>query len=78
MWAGQGWTVKLEKWEHLLLFPAAYVVAHHTKGLFINHVDRNLDFYDPPLPPLWTILLNRAYVVIWTISKPPSHTATES
>ena len=32
MWAGQGWTVKLEKWEHLLLFPAAYVVAHHTKA----------------------------------------------
>ena len=23
-------------------------------------------------PPLWTILLNRAYVVIWTFGKPPS------
>ena len=29
------------------------------------HVDRNLDFFDPP-PPLWTILLIRVYVVIWT------------
>ena len=37
----------------------------------INHVDRILDFFDPP-PPLWTILLNRAYVVIWTFGKPPS------
>ena len=24
------------------------------------------------LPPLWTILLNNAYVVIWTFGKPPS------
>ena len=30
-----------------------------------------MDFFDPP-PPLWTILLNRAYVVIWTFGKPPS------
>ena len=28
-------------------------------------------FFDP-LPPLWTILLNRAYVLIWTFGKPPS------
>ena len=34
----------------------------HIKGSFINHVDRNLDFFDPPSP-----LFNRAYVVIWTI-----------
>ena len=34
-------------------------------------MDRNLDFFDPP-PPLWAILLNRAYVVIWSFGKPPS------
>ena len=27
-------------------------------------------FLTPP-PPLWTILLNKAYVVIWTFGKPP-------
>ena len=32
-------------------------------------MDRNLDFLTP-LPPLWTILLNEAYVVIWTFGKP--------
>ena len=32
-------------------------------------------FWPPPLSPLWTILLNKAYVVIWTLSKhpPPFH-----
>ena len=35
----------------------------------MNHVDRNLDFFDPPL---WTILFNKAYVVKWTFGKPPS------
>ena len=37
----------------------------------MNHVGRFLDIYDPP-PPLWTILLNKAYVEIWTFDKPPS------
>ena len=37
---------------------------------FINHVDRFLDIFDPP-PPLWTILLNKAYVVTWTFGKLP-------
>ena len=40
-------------------------------GLFINHVDRFLDILDPP-PTLWTILLNKAYVVIWKFGKTPS------
>ena len=48
-----------------------YQVSLYSKGSFINHVDRNLDFLTP-LPPLWTILLNRAYVVIWTFGKPLS------
>ena len=39
-------------------------------GSFIHHVDRNLDFFDPP-PPLWTILLSKAYVVIRIFGKPP-------
>ena len=33
-------------------------------------MDRFLDFFEPP-PPLWTILLNKAYVVIWTFGIPP-------
>ena len=48
----------------------AEILIH--KGSFINHVDRNLDFFDPT-PPLWTILLNRAYLAIYTyIWLPPS------
>ena len=39
------------------------------KGSFINHVDRNLDIFDSP-PPLWSILLIKAYVVTWTFGKP--------
>ena len=39
-------------------------------GSFIDYVDRNLDFLTPS-PPLWTILLNKAYVVIWTFGNPP-------
>ena len=41
------------------------------KGSSINHVDRFLNIFDPP-PPSWTILLNKAYVVIWTFGKLPS------
>ena len=33
-------------------------------------MDRFLEIFDP-LPPLWTILLNKAYVVIWTFGIPP-------
>ena len=33
-------------------------------------MNRNLYYFDP-LPPLWTILLYKAYVVIWTFGKPP-------
>ena len=38
----------------------------------MNHVDRQFDIFDPS--PLWTVLLNKAYVVIWTVGKPPSPT----
>ena len=40
-------------------------------GPSINHVDNFLDIFNPP-PPLWTILLNKSYVVIWTFGKLPS------
>ena len=33
-------------------------------------MDRCLDIFDP-LPPLWTISLNKAYVVTWTFGKLP-------
>ena len=42
-------------------------------GSYINHVDRFLEILDlPPSPLLWTMLLNRTYVVIWTFGKPPA------
>ena len=33
-------------------------------------MDKFLDIFDPP-PPLWTISLNKAYVVTWTFGKLP-------
>ena len=36
----------------------------------INHVDSFLNIFNP-LPPLRAILLNKAYVFIWTFGKPP-------
>ena len=47
-----------------------YMQTFRNRGSFIKHVDRNFDFLDPA-PPLWTILLYNAYVVIWTFGKPP-------
>ena len=41
------------------------------KGPSINHVNSFLDIFDPP-PPLTTILLNKAFVVIWIFGKPPT------
>ena len=36
----------------------------------VHIVDRFLNIFDPP-PPLWTTLLNNAYVVTWTFGKLP-------
>ena len=41
------------------------------KGSFINHEDRFLDTYYPLPAPLWTILLSKPYVVMWTFRRPP-------
>ena len=41
-----------------------------TRGTSINHVDRFLDFFDPP-PPMWIILLNKGYVLMWIFREPP-------
>ena len=38
-------------------------------GSSINHVVKILGIFDPP-PPLWSLLLNKAYVIKW--SSPPS------
>ena len=39
------------------------------KGGPINHVDTFLRTFLNPLPPKWSILQNKAYVVIWTFGK---------
>ena len=38
-------------------------------GVSLNHVDGFLDFFDPP-PPMWIILLNKGYVVMWIFREP--------
>ena len=35
------------------------------KGVIHKPCGQSFDIFDPP-PPLWTILLNKAYVVTWT------------
>ena len=56
----------------LTCFPVGYFKVL-LEGLSLNHVDRFQIFghFWPP-SPLWTILQNKAYVVIWTFCKPPS------
>ena len=39
-------------------------------GGSLNHVDGFLDFFDPP-PPMWIILLNKGYVLMWIFREPP-------
>ena len=41
------------------------------KGVIHKPCGQKFGVFEPP-PPLWTILLNKAYVVIWTFGKPPS------
>ena len=40
-------------------------------GGSLNHVDGFLDFFDPP-SPMWIILLNKGYVLMWIFREPPS------
>ena len=40
------------------------------KGSFINHVVKFLGIFDP-LPPSWSLLLNKAYVIKWSFGQPP-------
>ena len=46
------------------LWKANYMVKP-TQGACTNHVDRILGYFDPP-PPMWTLLLNKAYVMKWS------------
>ena len=39
--------------------------------IYLNHVDGFLDFFDPS-PPMWIILLNKGYVLMWIFREPPS------
>ena len=41
-------------------------------------MDSFLEIFDPPLPPSWTILLNKAYVVTWTFHELHVHTVYET
>ena len=40
-------------------------------GGSLNHVDGFLDFFDHPPPPMWIILLNKGYVLMWIFREPP-------
>ena len=39
-------------------------------GGSLNHVAGFLDFFDP-LPPMWIILLNKGYVLMWIFREHP-------
>ena len=41
------------------------------RGACTNHVDRILGNFDP-LPPMWTLLKNSCYLVLWPSEQPPS------
>ena len=41
------------------------IVKKRSKGSFINHVVKFLRIFDP-LPPSWSLLLNKAYVIKWS------------
>ena len=46
-----------------------HVIRLHL-GSSINHVVKFLDILTP-LPPLWSLLLNKAYVIKWSFGLPP-------
>ena len=49
----------------------AVAINIYDKGGSLNHVDDFWDFLDPPLPPMWIILLNKGYVLMWIFREPP-------
>ena len=49
----------------------AVAINIYDKGGSLNHVDDFWDFFDPP-PPMWIILLNKGYVLMWIFREPPS------
>ena len=49
----------------------AVAINIYDKGGSLNHVDDFWDFLDPPLPPMWIILLNKGYVLMWIFQEPP-------
>ena len=57
-------TKSTEEMQNWLRRKYVFGVIHKPCGQIFGH-------FDPP-PPLWTILLNKTYVVIWTFGKPPS------
>ena len=44
--------------------------SDHLRWAFTNYVKKILAFFTPP-SPLWTILLNKGYRVMWTFSRLP-------
>ena len=45
-------------------------LGNFVQGASLNHVDQFLDKFDPP-SPLWTILLNKGYGLMWTFHEAP-------
>ena len=58
--------------NHIDAHNLTYMVHNIPKGGSLNHVDGFLDFFDPPLPPMWIILLNKGYVLCGYFENPPS------
>ena len=54
----------------VFLFCSHYSLTTSIYGVIHKPCRHNFGLFWPP-SPLWTILLNRAYVVIWTFSNPP-------
>ena len=58
--------LKFKFWEILSTqHPSKATFIHKPCGQIFGH-------FHPQLSPLWAILSNKAYVVIWTFGKPPS------
>ena len=50
-------------------FFLVFHLGNFVQGASLNHVDQFLDKFDPP-SPLWTILLNKGYGLMWTFVNP--------
>ena len=74
---GWGWEIlpPVEAPAHIDLITMQYLTKNRRfsifKGSSINHVDNFLEIFKP-LPPLWTILVYMAYVILWNFGKAPS------